>query len=431
MDRMIALGRNVSAAHSSTEQESTVARSRREQQDSPLPESISGDDSENVERSNDSLRDSTRSSSIATVSTVVRAASPTISELEIGNNTTIQTIHEQPPQTDFSDSQSEDSSRSATPSPGPRNLNSNTYHSTSRSASLFLDSSSTSSGSYDEDGIDALELLTLTEDLDADAEDMSVGEEHSLDPVEEVDERDDSFDAAAERLLVAAQRISSSVYSISSSSSNDEDTRNNSTSVSQHGDVLSPLSSRNISSRITTTPSRSGIPRASTPRTPNQGSNRNIARQSPAHGRFSTERSQSPRVTQSPNLRDDSSIRGLRDRVLRSGARSRLPLPFSTSASGTMHGHPQRSDYGASVFNTIRSSFRTPDPIYRPGSVSRDGDRNSISRQSGTGSTSSYQRPTRSSEAKAAAATPKTPAKAGRLPINTPSKSLNKRPAWR
>ena len=144
----------------------------------------------------------------------------------------------------------------------PRNLNNNnTYQPTSRSASLFLDSSSTSSGSYDEDGIDALELLNLTEDLDADAGDMPVGEEHSLDPVEEVDERDDSFDAAAERLLVAAQRISSSVYSISSSSSNDEDTRNNSTSASQHGDVLSPLSSRNISGGVAMTPSRSGIPR--------------------------------------------------------------------------------------------------------------------------------------------------------------------------
>ena len=118
----------------------------------------------------------------------------------------------------------------------------------------------------------------------------------------------------------------------------------------------------------------------------------------------------------------------MRDRILRSSVKSRLPLPFSTGSTTLhAHAHPQRPITGNASLRTNRLSTQTPDRSLRNENFSRASDRPSISRLSRS-STPGFLRPTKSSEAKAS---PQSPIKTERQKIITPSKPPARKPSWR
>lgn len=126
------------------------------------------------------------------------------------------------------------------------------------------------------------------------------------------------------------------------------------------------------------------------------------------------------------NMITPPGTQALREHILRSNTRSRLPLPFSTDRMGP-HAHPERAITGLSSYRTSRSTTRTPDSSFGFENFSRQSDRPSSLRESGT-STPGFLRATRSSEAKAS---PQSPVKTVRPKVVTPSKPPGKKPSWR
>lgn len=99
----------------------------------------------------------------------------------------------------------------------------------------------------------------------------------------------------------------------------------------------------------------------------------------------------------------------LKERTLRSGAKSRLPIPFSNTYGVThQHAHPQRLPASRTTLYSARFSTTTPDSLQSE-VPSVQSDRNTVSQASSI--TCGFLRPTKSSEAKVS---PKTPTKTDR-----------------
>ncbi|KAF8462889.1 hypothetical protein BDZ91DRAFT_850346 [Kalaharituber pfeilii] len=287
------------------------------------------------------------------------------------------------------------------------------YQLATRSSSLFLDSGSSSSlGSYSTDALDTLQLLNLAADLRTDSQSTStVSETGSGAADDNMSQATSTRDTGDMPTSLNRESLTAlNMHNLSDASELPVDQNSN------HMALDRALSRTSISS------TRSRIPRMSLSRVSNfteesitaipfvsGGVRRNIVATSKPYTANSRSRTATQQIS--------------RDRIVKLNANSRLPIPFSSS----LHAHPLRRASQSPTVNNNRISPQTPDRGLHHEWSKIEEERATISRQSGSSLIGGFQRPTKSSEARAS---PKSPSKMAHQQWVTPSK-INRRPLWR